>query len=308
MRSTMSAFVIVMEAVSRPQVEGEALPQPLEYAGMHDAHLVVGQRPVRRTIRDRVCEALLARGDGRTAVAVEQSDRLDARISQRTNLLEDGSGRERLVNDNCNVARDGRKSGYGPQLDAARTIVGENFDVKLADPHFLCKIAGLRDFWMQGPGHADGRTGDLDHGGLAGLQERLLADRPPPRGILLEAESSEDVLDDALQVREIDRRPDAFEAARRPCAAQYGGERARLLANALRVHAVALADLEGTHEVGPERDIGGRGADEARERRPTELAGLRREGVLDREGRERPSDEAGKPPVRRCVGKREGHH
>src|SRR3989442_15136140 len=106
----MLAFVMVMEAASTSQLESEPLPEPLEHARLDATHLLVGQRTVRSPVGDRVRQALLARGDRRTAVAVEQSDRLDARISQRPDLLEDRSGRKRFVHDNRNVARDGRES------------------------------------------------------------------------------------------------------------------------------------------------------------------------------------------------------
>src|SRR5262249_25475875 len=106
----MSAFVIVMEAASGSQLEREPLPEPLEYARVDPAHFLVGQRPVRRSIGDRVREALLSRRDRRAAVTIEEADGLDALIAQRPDLLEDRSGRKRLVHDNRNVARDGRKS------------------------------------------------------------------------------------------------------------------------------------------------------------------------------------------------------
>src|SRR5213593_5099490 len=130
----MSAFVMVIKAASASQLEPEPLPEPLEHARVDTAHLLVGQRTVRGPIGDRIRQALLARGDRRTVVAVEQTDRLDARIGQRADLLEDRSGRKRFVHDNRKVARDSRESGQGPQLDAARTIVGEDFEVKLGYP------------------------------------------------------------------------------------------------------------------------------------------------------------------------------
>src|SRR5712691_7450858 len=109
MRSTMSAFVMVMEAVSAPQLERKPFPEPVEHTRMYAAHLRVGQGAVRGPIGDRVRQTFLSRRNRRTAVAVEQSDRLDSRISQRPDLLEDRSGRKRFVHDHRNVARDGRE-------------------------------------------------------------------------------------------------------------------------------------------------------------------------------------------------------
>src|SRR2546422_9798166 len=106
----MSAFVMVMEAASGSQLERKPLPEALEQARVHTTHFLVGQRSVRGPIGDRVCEALLSRGDRRAAIAIEESDGLDAIISQRPDLLEDRSGRKRFVHDHCNVARNGRES------------------------------------------------------------------------------------------------------------------------------------------------------------------------------------------------------
>src|SRR5437016_11406820 len=108
MRSTISAFVIVMDGGSSgPRCEGEATRQAVEHRGVEGVDLLVGQGPVGGAIRDRVGEALLVRRDRRTAVAVEEANGLDLRIVQGPDLLDDLAGAEPLVDDHGDVAGDG---------------------------------------------------------------------------------------------------------------------------------------------------------------------------------------------------------
>src|SRR6476660_5865635 len=146
MRSTISAFVIVIRrGSSGSELQREAARQPLEHARVQRVHLVVGERAIRRAIRDRVGEALLAGRDGCAAVAVEQPHRLDLLVAQGADLLDDVAGTERLVDDDGEVANDGGESRYSSERDAARNIVADLREVKLGDPHFRWKIAGLDD-------------------------------------------------------------------------------------------------------------------------------------------------------------------
>src|SRR5206468_1155564 len=91
-------------------------------------------------------------------------------------------------------------------------------------------------------------------------------------------------------------------------AGQQQRDRARLLAGAVGVEAVALTELEGADEGGPQRQVQAERAHQARERRAPELAGLGGERVLHRERCERAADEAREAPVRLRVGEGDGHH
>src|SRR5262249_6395297 len=71
------------DRASAPQLEGEALAQVLAQPPVECLDLVVGEGAVRRPIRDRVCEALAARGDRGSPVTVEQPRALDTRIAKR---------------------------------------------------------------------------------------------------------------------------------------------------------------------------------------------------------------------------------
>src|SRR5262245_5866646 len=130
MRSTMSALVIVM-AASAPQFEREAGGQVVPDTPVRGIDLVVGERALWVAIGDRVGAALLARRDGRAAVAIEAANRLDQRISYRSDLLEDRCSLEGIVHDHRDVATHGRKSRHRSEPDAARTIVSDLLEVKL---------------------------------------------------------------------------------------------------------------------------------------------------------------------------------
>src|SRR5213593_414103 len=267
---------------------------------MQRVHLLVGQRPVRGAIGDRVAKALLPSRDRCPAVAVEQAYQLDLRVLQRTDLLEDVTGPKGLVNHHGEVTGDGGESRQRPQREVAGNIVSECREVKLRRPHFPWKISGLRDRGVEGPGHAEGCPVALDQSRLAGVEELDLPRGPPVDALARHAERREDAAEDALQVEEVDGWPAALDPARRPGARQQERDRVRLLAGVVRVEAVALAELEGANEGGAEREVQAERAQQAGERRAPELPRFGGERVLHRERRERATDEARQAAASAC--------
>src|SRR5436309_1954551 len=242
-------------APSGTELEREAPRQTLEDRRMQGVHLLVGQRPVGGAIGDGVGQALLPRRDRCAAIAVEQAHQLDVRILQRPDLLEDVTGPKGLVDHHGEVTGDGGESRQRPQCEAARNIVSEFREVKLGHPHFPWKISGLRDRGVEGAGHPEGRAAELDERRLAGMERVDLPRRPPANPLPVQAERREEAAEDALQVEEVDRRPAALDPAWRPGTGQQQRDRARLLAGAVGVEAVALAELEGADEGGPQRQV-----------------------------------------------------
>src|SRR2546426_11938925 len=95
MRSTMSAFVMVITpAPSGAELEREAPRQTLEDRRMQAVHLLVGQRPVGRTIGDGVGQALLPRSDRCAAIAVDQPHQPEGRVRHPPTPLKDAPGRK----------------------------------------------------------------------------------------------------------------------------------------------------------------------------------------------------------------------
>src|SRR5205809_6339897 len=306
--SFAAAAMVYPDSLLDPELEREAPRQTLEDRRMQGVHLLVGQRPVGGAIGDGVGQALLPRRDRRAAIAVEQAHHLDVRVLQRPYLLEDVTGPKGLVDHHGEVTGDGGESRQRPQREAARNIVSEFREVKLGHPHFPWKISGLRDRGVEGAGHPEGRAAELDERRLAGMERVDLPRRPPAHPLPVQAERREEAAEDALQVEEVDRRPAALDPAWRPGTGQQQRDRARLLAGAVGVEAVALAELEGADEGGPQRQVQAERAHQAGERRAPELAGLGGERVLHRERYERTADEAREAPVRLRVGEGDGHH
>src|SRR5436309_1574383 len=306
--SFAAAAMVYPDSLLDPELEREAPRQTLEDRRMKGVHLLVGQRPVGGAIGDGVGQALLPRRDRRAAIAVEQAHHLDVRVLQRPYLLEDVTGPKGLVDHHGEVTGDGGESRQRPQREAARNIVSEFREVKLGHPHFPWKISGLRDRGVEGAGHAEGRAAELDERRLAGMEEVDLPRGSPADLLAVEAERREEAAEDALQVEEVDRRPVALDPPRRPRPGEQERDCARLLARAVGVEPVALAELEGADEGGPQRQVQAERAHQAGERRAPELSRLGGERVLHRERCERATDEAGEASVRLRVGEGEGHH
>src|SRR5262249_42115314 len=180
-----------------------------------------------------------------------------------------------------NVAGDRGKSRQRPEGDAARTIVGYLREVKLEEPHFPCKIEGLRDARVQRAGDADRLAGDLHAGRLAGMKEGDVAGGPPAHLVLAQPQAREEVLHHALQVEEVDGGPAALGAPRRPGTAEQPGDGAPLADGALTIAPEARPELEGSDEAGPVGAVQPRRARQARKGRAAQLAQLGRERVRE---------------------------
>src|SRR5438128_6202882 len=272
--SFAAAAMVYPDSLLGAELEREAPRQTLEDRRMQGVHRLVGQRPVGGAIGDGVGQALLPRRDRCAAVAVEQAHQLDVRALQRPDLLEDVTGPKGLVDHHGEVTGDGGESRQRPQRGAARNIVSEFREVKLGHPHFPWKISGLRDRGVEGAGHPEGRAAELDERRLTGMERVDLPCRPPANPLPVQAERREEAAEDALQVEEVDRRPGALDPAWRPGAGQQQRDRARLLAGAVGVEAVALTALEGADEGGPQRPVQAERAHQDSERRAPEPAGL----------------------------------
>ncbi len=190
-------------------------------------HLVVGERAVRGTVRDGVGQALLAGGDRRTAVAVEEPRRLDPRIAEGPHLFEDGIGQEAVVHDHRDVPRHGGISRQRPgrRRGADHRETGSRSQALRARLPQQDRTPGRFPDGAP-PATPTAAPAARDDGRLPRVQEGHVGRGLPAHGGLVAAETDQQIADDALQVEEVDRRAVALHAARRP-AARTGGCRRR---------------------------------------------------------------------------------
>src|SRR6185436_20979449 len=107
-------------------------------------------------------------------------------------------------------------------------------------------------------------------------EEWNVASRDPAHVVDGGPETREDVRDDALQIQELDRRPALLGPDRWPRPVQHDPDSPALASTARRVDTEALPDLERPDERRALAEVGPKRPQEARERRPAELAELAR--------------------------------
>src|SRR3989338_6444643 len=301
MRAMISALVI-SNLPSFSQLRAKPLTDPGDQLSVQGVDLRIGQRPVLRSIRNRVGQTLLALRHRRSLILIEYLDLFDKRMVELFfDPVNQSLRRKAVIQHDSQIPLNRRKSSKGTNLKLPRSILNQLLKVnfKYEKGRQAKLLAEIRVELAQA---AYVGTRDLERRGLSRVENggKALA---RPNHLRRHADQLQDPFHQPFDVEESRRRLLlAAQAPALPVAVDSAGQTLPLLGCPRGAGGKDLAEIEAVKPLGLLRDLRAQAFHQARDEAQAHLGILLGQRFRTFTPRPRPAPQAGKTAERESGG------